>query len=66
MLREFDDLNKVTVDELGRALAAAGFDVRRLNLLTRAVPVPPGAASRHALSALGVEGVELLAVPLER
>jgi SAM-dependent methyltransferase len=66
MLREFDELNKLTVDELGRALATAGFDVRRLNLLTRAVPLPPGSASRYALSALGTEGVELLAVPLER
>ncbi len=66
MLREFGELNKVTVDDLGGALLEAGFDVRRLNLLTRAVAVPPSAASRHALSVLGIEGVELLAVPLPR
>lgn len=66
MLREFGELNKVTVDDLGVALTEAGFDVRRLSLITRAVPVPPKVASRHALSALGIEGVELLAVPLPR
>lgn len=66
MLREFGELNKVTVDDLGGALVEAGFDVRRLSLITRAVPIPPQAASRHALSVLGIEGVELLAVPLPR
>lgn len=66
MLREFGELNKVTVDDLGGALVEAGFDVRRLNFLTRAVAVPPSAASRHALSVLGIEGVELLAAPLPR
>ena len=64
MLHEFRELNKVTVDDLGRALVEAGFAVRRLNLLTRAVPLPPEPASRIALSALGIEGVELTAVPL--
>jgi 2-polyprenyl-3-methyl-5-hydroxy-6-metoxy-1,4-benzoquinol methylase len=63
MLHEFRELNKVTVDELGRALVDAGFRVLRLNLLTRAVVLPPAAASRIALSVLGIEGVELTAVP---
>lgn len=66
MLREFGELNKVTVDDLGGALVEAGFEVRRLNLLTRAVAVPPSVASRHPLSVLGIEGVELLAAPLPR
>lgn len=66
MLGEFAELNKVTVDDLGVALAEAGFDVRRLNLLSRSVPVPSMVASRHPLSVLGIEGVELLAVPLPR
>jgi 2-polyprenyl-3-methyl-5-hydroxy-6-metoxy-1,4-benzoquinol methylase len=66
MLSEFRELNKVTVDDLGRALVEAGFEVRRLNLLSRNVPLPPGPASRVALSALGIEGVELTAVPVAR
>lgn len=64
MLHEFEKLNQLTVDDLGKALVDAGFVVRRLNLLTRAVPVPAGAASRIALSLLGIEGVELTAVPV--
>ena len=63
MLDEFSELNKVTVDDLGAALVEAGFAVRRLNLLTRNVPVPVEAASRIPLSWLGIEGVELTAVP---
>jgi 2-polyprenyl-3-methyl-5-hydroxy-6-metoxy-1,4-benzoquinol methylase len=64
MLHEFRELNKVTVDDLGTALVEAGFRVLRLNLLTRAVPLPPRAASHVPLSALGIEGVELTAVPV--
>jgi SAM-dependent methyltransferase len=66
MLGEFGTLNKVTVDDLGRALRDAGFGVQRLNLLTRVVPIPPEPALRFPLSALGVEGIELTAVPLSR
>lgn len=66
MLHEFSELNKTTVDDLGRALVEAGFGVRRLNLLTREVPLPSEPALRLPLSALGIEGVELTAVPLPR
>lgn len=66
MLGEFASLNKVTVDELGRALIDAGFGVRRLNLLTSIMSIPPEPASRYPLSALGIEGVELTAVPMPR
>jgi 2-polyprenyl-3-methyl-5-hydroxy-6-metoxy-1,4-benzoquinol methylase len=63
MLAEFAELNKVTVDELGAAMLEAGFLVKRLQLLTRRVSIPPGPAAQWPLTALGVEGVEFLAVP---
>lgn len=64
MLREFAELNKITVDDLGRALVDAGFRVTRLNLLSREVPLPAEGAARLPLSVLGIEGVELTAVPV--
>jgi len=64
MLGEYGTLNKTGVDDLGRALVQAGFVVRRLHLLTSPVPLPPEPASRLDLSVLGIEGVELVAVPV--
>jgi SAM-dependent methyltransferase len=64
MLHEYRGLNRISVDDLGRALVDAGFVVRRLHLLTSDVPLPPGPASHLPLSALGIDGVELVAVPV--
>jgi hypothetical protein len=63
MLREFGTLNRVTVDELGEAVRAAGFSVRELELMSQRSPVPAG-LDELALSVLGVSGVKLLAVPV--
>lgn len=63
MLSEFRTLNKVTVDDLHAALRAAGFSVRQLELLAHRTRVPPG-LDDFSLSALGIGGVKLLAVPV--
>ena len=63
MLREFGTLNRITLDELGRALLASGLAVRKLELLPACSHVP-ASALRHPLSVLGVSGVKLLATPL--
>lgn len=62
MATEFSELNRLTLDELGRMLLEAGLHVRKLELLSHAVHIPPEAAL-HPLSALGVAGVKLLATP---
>jgi ubiquinone/menaquinone biosynthesis C-methylase UbiE len=63
MIDEYRMLNQVTVDDLGHSLVESGFDVRRLELLSNTVNVPPGLGRRHLLSNLGVAGVKLLAFP---
>lgn len=59
-LREFHNLNRITVDQLQDALLANGFRVAKLELLTHAVHIPVELA-RHPLSLLGLAGVKLLA-----
>ena len=60
---EYKTLNKVTVDELGEAVRAAGFSMRELELMGQRSRVPAG-LDAFPLSALGVGGVKLLAVPV--
>jgi SAM-dependent methyltransferase len=62
MLREFRELNRITLDGLQLALQSAGLAVRKLELLSNPVHIPPEAL-RFPLSALGIAGVKLLAVP---
>ncbi|CAB5019161.1 MAG: methyltransferase domain-containing protein [Actinobacteria bacterium] len=62
MLREFEHLNRITLDDLGAALKASGFDVIRLKLISDTVEVPPEARDAE-LSALAIAGVVLLARP---
>jgi ubiquinone/menaquinone biosynthesis C-methylase UbiE len=62
MLKEFRELNRITVDELQLALQSAGLEVRKLELLTNPVHIPREAL-RYPLSTLGITGVKLLAVP---
>jgi SAM-dependent methyltransferase len=59
---EYRSLNRLTLDELQRALLATGLLVTKLHLLTATVHIPPRLA-HVPLTQLGVGGVELLAVP---
>jgi SAM-dependent methyltransferase len=63
MLNEFSELNRLTLDELQLALQAAGLEVRKLEILSHPVHIPP-AALRYPLSMLAIAGVKLLAVPV--
>jgi SAM-dependent methyltransferase len=61
-LEVFDTLNRVTLEDLQRALLAASLRVAKLELQSESVHIPPELA-RHPLSQLGISGVKLLAVP---
>ncbi len=62
MAREFRHLNKITVDELQRAVLAAGLVVRRLELLTSPMLLTPELA-RYSWLDLGIGGIKLVATP---
>jgi ubiquinone/menaquinone biosynthesis C-methylase UbiE len=63
MAREFQHLNRVTVDELQRSMLAAGFVVRRLELLTSPSRLTPE-LGRYSWLDLGVGGIKLIATPV--
>jgi SAM-dependent methyltransferase len=60
---EYRSLNKITLDELHRALLANRFAVAKLKLIAQAVHIPPQ-LSHRSLGDLGVGGIELLANPI--
>jgi SAM-dependent methyltransferase len=60
---EYRSLNRISIEDLQRALLRNGFAVGKLKLLTQAVHVPPELAHR-SLTELGVGGIELLASPV--
>lgn len=60
-LQVFAELNRVTVDDLQRAMLAAGLRVVKLELQSECVHIPPELA-RRSLSHLGISGVKLLGV----
>jgi ubiquinone/menaquinone biosynthesis C-methylase UbiE len=60
MAREFQHLNRLTVDELQRSMLAAGLVVRRLELLASPTPLTPELA-RYSWTDLGVSGIKLIA-----
>jgi ubiquinone/menaquinone biosynthesis C-methylase UbiE len=62
MAREFEHLNRVRLDELQRAVLVAGFDVRKLELLSSPTILTP-ALARYSWADLGISGVKLLATP---
>jgi ubiquinone/menaquinone biosynthesis C-methylase UbiE len=62
MSREFEHLNRITLDELQRSVLAAGFDVHRLELLAAPVHLTPELA-RYSWTDLGIGGVKLIALP---
>jgi SAM-dependent methyltransferase len=61
-LEVYDTLNRITLDDLQRALLAGGLCVTKLQLLSETVRIPPQ-LFRRSLSHLAVAGVKLLAVP---
>lgn len=61
-LEVFATLNKVTLDDLQRAMLVASLRVAKLEIQSEAVHLPPELA-RRSLSQLGISGVKLLAVP---
>jgi ubiquinone/menaquinone biosynthesis C-methylase UbiE len=62
MTREFERLNRITMEELQRAVLVAGFDVRRLELLSSPTILTP-ALARYSWADLGISGIKLLATP---
>ena len=62
MVREFRQLNRITVDELQRSMLAAGFVVRRLELLAQPTRLTPELA-RYSWLDLGIGGIKLIATP---
>lgn len=63
MADEVRHLNRATIDDLQRAILAAGLAVRKLELMTSTVHIPQ-ALMRYPLSDLGITGVKLLATPM--
>lgn len=61
-LRDYRELNGMTLDQLQRAILGSGMYVAKLELLTHAVHLTPE-LSRWPLSDLGIAGVKLLAKP---
>jgi 2-polyprenyl-3-methyl-5-hydroxy-6-metoxy-1,4-benzoquinol methylase len=63
MLDEYRNLNRATLDDIHRALVAAGFSVRELELMSHRTMIPEG-LDDVPLSWLGIAGVKLLAARL--
>jgi len=61
LLEVFRTLNKITLDDLQRAMVAGGLRPSKIELLTETVHIPPSLA-RRSLSQLGISGVKILAV----
>lgn len=59
---EYESLNRISLDDLHRAILSAGLLVTKLELLTTAVHIPRELA-HFPPSLVGVGGVKLLAVP---
>jgi hypothetical protein len=62
MGREFQHLNRITVDELQRSMLAAGLVTKRLELLASPTALTPELA-RYSWLDLGVSGIKLIATP---
>ncbi len=62
MSREFQHLNRITVEELQRSMLAAGFAVRRVELMTSPVRLTPE-LGRYSWLDLGIGGIKLIATP---
>lgn len=60
---EYRSLNKITLDELHRALVVNDFFVGKVKLIANAVHIPTSLSDR-SLADLGIGGVELVASPV--
>lgn len=61
MLSEFQTLNRITLDQLGRYLTQAGWRVIKLEPMAHTIE-PPAELAHWPLSLLAIAGVKLLAV----
>jgi SAM-dependent methyltransferase len=59
---EYLSLNRVTIDDLQRAILAGGMAITKFELMTEAAHLPES-LSHHPLSSLGISGVKLIAAP---
>jgi ubiquinone/menaquinone biosynthesis C-methylase UbiE len=62
MTREFLHLNRITLGELQEAVSSAGFEVRKLELLTAPVHLQPPLEA-YSWADLAVGGIKLIALP---
>lgn len=62
MLVDFNTLNRLSIDELQRALAATGFRIRRIQMQSDLIEVPRELA-HHSVVDLAISGVKLIALP---
>src|SRR5581483_6915916 len=62
MAHEFQQLNRITLEQLQRVVLEAGFDVARLELLSAPVTLTPD-LGRYRWTDLGIGGIKLLARP---
>jgi hypothetical protein len=62
MSREFQHLNRITIEELQRSMLSAGFVVRRLDLMTSPIQLRPE-LGRYSWLDLAVSGIKLIATP---
>jgi SAM-dependent methyltransferase len=60
-LVDYEELNRITLNELQKALTGAEFAIRKIELLTNAVHLPPGLDREFPLADLVIAGVKLLA-----
>ncbi len=60
---EYKSLNRLTIDDLQRAILAGGMRVTKLEVQSEVIHIPHE-LSRFPLSSLGISGVKLLAVPV--
>ena len=61
-LEVFATLNRITLDDLQRALLSAELVVTKLELMSETVRIPM-ALARRSLTSLAISGVKLLATP---
>ena len=60
MLVDYDSLNKITVDQLQRAILSAGLTIRRIELQSDQIDVPES-LSHFSLFDLTTSGIKILA-----
>lgn len=59
---EFESLNRLTLDQLQRAMLLAHLRISKVELISETVHIPPEVA-HHSLADLAISGIKLMAVP---